>query len=99
MSADTLDTFGRPVVAITGVGVVSSLGRGVEENWTALTQGRSGIHRITRFPTENLRTTIAGIVDFMDVEPWSGIDLSYALAEAAGTEAIESAGLDARLAA
>ena len=58
MSADLLDTFGRPVVAITGVGVVTSLGRGVEENWTALTQGRSGIHRITRFPTDNLRTTI-----------------------------------------
>ena len=57
MSADLLDTFGRPVVAITGVGVVTSLGRGVEENWTALTQGRSGIHRITRFPTDNLRTT------------------------------------------
>ncbi len=96
MSADLLDTFGRPVVAITGVGVVTSLGRGVEDNWAALTQGRSGIHRITRFPTDNLRTTIAGTVDFMDVEPWSGIDLSYALAEAAGTEAIESAGLDAR---
>ncbi|KAA0971172.1 beta-ketoacyl-ACP synthase [Aureimonas fodinaquatilis] len=93
MSSSDLDFLGRPIVAITGVGVVSSLGRGVAENWSALTGGRSGIHSITRFPTGNLRTTIAGTVDFMNVEPWSGIDLSYALAEAAGTEAIERAGL------
>lgn len=93
MSDKDTDALGRPIVAITGMGVVTSLGRGVAENWAALTAGRSGIHRITRFPTGNLRTTIAGTVDFMDVEPWSGIDLSYALAEAAGTEAIEGARL------
>ncbi|WP_062211420.1 beta-ketoacyl-ACP synthase [Aureimonas sp. AU12] len=94
MAASDRDFLGRPVVAITGIGVVSSLGRGVDENWAALAAGRSGIHTITRFSTENLRTTMAGTVDFMDVSPWSGIDLSYALAEAAGTEAIERAGLD-----
>ncbi len=94
MALSDLDFQGRPVVAVTGVGVVSSLGRGVADNWAALTAGRSGIHRITRFPTDNLRTTIAGTVDFMNVDPWSGIALSYALAEAAGTEAIAMAGLD-----
>ena len=92
-SAQDLDFMGRPVVAVTGIGVVSSLGRGVDDNWAALTAGRSGIHRISRFSTDNLRTTIAGTVDFMDVEPWSGIDLSYALAEAAAVEAIARAGL------
>jgi 3-oxoacyl-[acyl-carrier-protein] synthase II len=35
-------------------GVVSSLGQGVDDNWTALTAGQSGIHRITRFSTEGL---------------------------------------------
>ncbi|WP_062114127.1 beta-ketoacyl-ACP synthase [Aureimonas sp. AU40] len=94
MASSDLDFLGRPVVAITGIGVVSSLGRGVADNWSALVSGRSGIHTITRFATDNLRTTIAGTVDFMAVEPWSGIDLSYALAEAAGTEAIAMAGLD-----
>jgi 3-oxoacyl-[acyl-carrier-protein] synthase II len=94
MASRDLDFQGRPVVAVTGVGVVSSLGRGVADNWAALTAGRSGIHPITRFPTDNLRTTIAGTIDFMNVEPWSGIALSYALAEAAGTEAIAMAGLD-----
>ncbi|MBB3949518.1 beta-ketoacyl-ACP synthase [Aureimonas jatrophae] len=93
MPSSDLDHLGRPVVAVTGVGLVTSLGRGVADNWTALTAGRSGIHTITRFPTDNLRTTIAGTVDFMNVEPWSGIDLSYALAEAAGREAIQQSGL------
>ncbi|MCQ8781315.1 beta-ketoacyl-ACP synthase [Mangrovibrevibacter kandeliae] len=94
MSTDT-DFLGRPLVAITGIGVVSSLGRGVEANWDALTAGRSGIHAITRFSTENLRTTIAGTVDFMPVEPLTSSDLSHALAEAAGLEALAMAGTKA----
>jgi 3-oxoacyl-[acyl-carrier-protein] synthase II len=56
-------------VAVTGIGIVTSLGRGRDVNWQKLTAGTSGIHRITRFPTEGLRTTIAGSVDFMDVRP------------------------------
>jgi 3-oxoacyl-[acyl-carrier-protein] synthase II len=92
MSAD-LDHLGRPIVAVTGLGLVTSLGQGVSDNWAALREGRSGIHSITRFSTQNLRTTIAGTVDFMKVEPWTGIDLSYALAESAGREALAMAGL------
>ena len=45
------DRQGRPLVAVTGLGVVTSLGQGREDNWTALTAGRSGIHAINRFPT------------------------------------------------
>jgi len=56
------DAKGRPVVVVTGMGVVTSLGRGKQDNWKALTSGRSGIKRITRFATEGLRTTIAGCV-------------------------------------
>ena len=90
-----MDSRGRPVVAVTGVGVISSLGRGVEENWSALTAGRSGIHRITRFPVENLRTTIAGTVDFLDGAD-NSTDRSYALAECAASEAVAMAGFGAR---
>jgi 3-oxoacyl-[acyl-carrier-protein] synthase II len=57
------DRHNRPVVAVTGIGTVSPLGFGVAENWAALTAGRSGIRRITRFPLDGLRTTIAGCVD------------------------------------
>ena len=94
MTPIDLDFRGRPVVAVTGIGIVSSLGRGIDDNWAALTAGRSGIHRITRFETDNLRTTIAGTVDFMDVHPITGIDLSYALAESAGLEAVRMAGYE-----
>lgn len=90
-----LDAKGRPVVAVTGMGVVTSLGRGKDTNWAALTAGRSGIRRIARFPTEGLRTTIAGTVDFMGVEPYSAYELSYAIAEAAAEEAIVQSGIAA----
>jgi 3-oxoacyl-[acyl-carrier-protein] synthase II len=61
------DKKGRPLVAVTGMGVVTSLGNGKADNWAALTQGRSGIRSITRFPTDGLRTTIAGTVDTLKV--------------------------------
>ena len=88
-----LDHSGRPVIAITGTGVVSSLGRGKEDNWKALTAGKSGIHAINRFPTDHLRTTIAGTVDFMTAPEEGSAALTYALAEAAALEAIAEAGL------
>jgi 3-oxoacyl-[acyl-carrier-protein] synthase II len=65
----TKDRHGRPLVAVTGIGIVTSLGWGTEANWTALTAGRSGIRRITRFPNDHLRTTIAGTVDLPDEAP------------------------------
>jgi 3-oxoacyl-[acyl-carrier-protein] synthase II len=57
------DHLGRPVVAVTGVGLVTPLGLGVAESWGGLLAGRSGIRRITRFPVDHLKTTIAGSVD------------------------------------
>jgi 3-oxoacyl-[acyl-carrier-protein] synthase II len=88
--ADT-DTLGRPLVAVTGLGLVTSLGRGQADNWAALTAGRSGIHGITRFSTENLRTRIAGTVDFEAVEPFCAPVLSERLAELAAEEAVAQA--------
>jgi 3-oxoacyl-[acyl-carrier-protein] synthase II len=79
-------------VAVTGIGIISPLGRGRDKNWQKLTAGTSGIHRITRFPTEGLKTTIAGSVDFMDVTPIPPV-LSYAFAEAAAAEALTQSGL------
>ena len=88
MAAEVKDAKGRPVVVVTGMGVVTSLGRGKDANWSALTAGRSGIKRITRFPTEGLRTTIAGTVDCIDVGTYSAYDLSLAMAEVASDEAL-----------
>ena len=88
------DHLDRPIVVVTGVGVVSSLGEGKQENWAKLTAGTSGIHAIDRFKTDNLRTKIAGTVDFMNFdEPMSAPALSFALAKSAGGEALGEAGL------
>ncbi|WP_376088393.1 beta-ketoacyl-ACP synthase [Roseomonas sp. CCTCC AB2023176] len=57
------DHLERPLVAVTGIGAVTSLGFGREENWRRLLAGESGIRRIARFPTDHLKTTIAGTVD------------------------------------
>ena len=35
----------------------------IPASWAAMMAGKSGISRIRRFPTEKLRTTIAGTVD------------------------------------
>lgn len=85
------DHKGRPVVVVTGMGIITSAGRGKEQNWAALSAGRSGIKTISRFPTDGLKTTIAGTVDFLGIEPYSAYELSSAMAEAAADEALEQA--------
>lgn len=87
------DNKGRPLVAVTGIGMVSPLGQGQDTNWQALTAGRSGIHRITRFPTEGLRTTIAGTIDFVEAEPLCAPALSERLADLAAEEAVAQSGI------
>lgn len=88
-----IDTFGRPIVAVTGIGVITSLGVGKKDNWEALTSGRSGIHTITRFPTDHLNTTIAGTVDFLASSSAGSTQLTHELAETAAEEAIAQSGL------
>jgi len=90
------DKFGRPIVVVTGMGVVTSLGAGKEDNWAKLTAGESGIRTITRFSTEGLKTSIAGTVDFLKVEPFSSPDLSQKLAETAAEEAVAQAAIGAK---
>ena len=63
MSDAYKDHLGRPIIAVTGMGVITSLGQGVQDNWAALTSGTSGIHTITRFPTEGLSTKIVAMKD------------------------------------
>jgi 3-oxoacyl-[acyl-carrier-protein] synthase II len=92
-NASFRDSKGRPLVAVTGLGIVTSLGQGQADNWAALTAGRSGIHTIARFPTGGLRTRIAGTVDFLDTDPLVAPALSQRFAEAAAEEAVAQSGL------
>lgn len=80
----------RRRVVITGIGIVSPLGTGVEANWENVTAGKSGIGYITRFDTSNFPTRIAGEVkdfraeDFIPKKELRKMDpfLQYALASA-----------------
>ncbi len=96
MVACQVDARGRPVVAVTGLGLVTSLGQGLATNWQGLTEGRSGLRRIDRFTTDGLNSNVAGCVDFMGVEPYSAYELSRAMASAVALEAVEQSGIGSR---
>lgn len=83
------DAKGRPIIVVTGTGIVTALGEGKQDNWAALTSGRSGIHTITRFPTEGLRTTIGGTIDFIEADPFNCSELTTEIAKRAASEAVE----------
>ncbi len=89
----THDKFGRPIVVVTGIGVVTSLGAGKAENWAKLTAGESGIRAIRRFATDGLRTRVAGTIDFVPAEPSCAPALSERFAELAVAEAIGQAAI------
>src|SRR3569623_3240967 len=90
------DKFGRPTVVIPGMGVVTSLGAGKAENWKKPTAGESGIRTISRFPTDGMRTTMAGTVDFNPVEPFISTTLSDKLADLATEEAVTQAAIGSK---
>jgi 3-oxoacyl-[acyl-carrier-protein] synthase II len=93
--AATRDKVGRPIVVVTGTGVVTSLGAGKADNWAKLSAGQSGIHAISRFPTDGLKTRIAGTVDFLGAQP-SSAALTAHLGELAAEEAIGESGIGRR---
>ena len=74
-------------VVITGLGIVSPLGTGVEKNWEAACAGKSGIGNITKFDASQFPSQIAGEVldfkseDFMDKQQIRRFDvfIHYAL--------------------
>jgi 3-oxoacyl-[acyl-carrier-protein] synthase II len=94
-------------VVVTGMGLVTPLGTGVEKNWDALIAGRSGIRRISRFSNlEAYPSQIAGEVpdfspaDFIEPKEIKKMDLFIQYAVAAAAMAITDSGLkiDAELA-
>lgn len=86
-------------VVVTGVGLVSPLGTGVEKNWEALLQGRSGIRRLSRFPAEGFASQIAGEVpdfraeDYIEPKEIKKMDLFIQYALAAASMAMDDSSL------
>jgi len=86
-------------VVVTGVGIVSPLGTGVEKNWEAITAGQSGLGPITRFDAAELPTQIAGEVkdfnaeDYIDKKEIKKMDLFIQYGLAAAEMALNDSGL------
>lgn len=89
---------GRRVV-VTGLGLISPLGIGVEKSWSGLLQGRSGVRRITQFDASSFATKIAGEVDGFNPEDYiepkevKKMDRFIHFGVAASTMAMEDSGL------
>mgnify|MGYP000574851148 FL=1 len=88
--------MGRRVV-VTGVGLVTPLGTGVEKTWSALCAGKSGIGPITRFDASEVGVNIAAEVkdfqveDHIDKKVAKHLDLFVQYAVAAAGEALRNA--------
>ncbi len=86
-------------VVVTGAGLVTPLGTGIEKNWQRLLAGESGIGPITHFDAEKFATRIAGMVpdfrptDFIDAKELKKMDTFIHYALAASNMAMEMAGL------
>ena len=89
----------RRRVVVTGIGLVTPVGTGLEKSWQALVNGRSGIGPITHFDASQHTTRIAGEVkdfkpeDFIDRKEARRMDLFIQYAVAAAKMALESSGL------
>jgi 3-oxoacyl-[acyl-carrier-protein] synthase II len=57
-------------VVVTGMGIVSPVGNSLESAWDAVTNGRSGIGKISHFDTTGYTTNIAGEVRDFDPKTW-----------------------------
>jgi 3-oxoacyl-[acyl-carrier-protein] synthase II len=91
----------RRRVVVTGLGIVSPVGVGVEEAWPGIVAGRSGIAPITRFDAGAFASRIAGEVKNFDVSKWLSpkearrYDTFIHYGLVASMEAVRDAGLEA----
>ena len=89
----------RRRVVITGLGVVTPLGIGVDKTWQALLVGQSGIGPITRFDASDYSCQIAAEVkdfdpaDYIEKKEIKKMDTFIQYAIAASQEAVDDAGL------
>ncbi len=95
-------------VVITGMGMVSPLGMGVDHNWDAITNSKSGIKKIEHFDVSDITSQIAGVIPTTkDENPTNGdfnadlylhpkeqrkVDVFITYGIAAAQEAIEDSG-------
>jgi 3-oxoacyl-[acyl-carrier-protein] synthase II len=87
-------------VVVTGLGLVTPVGTGLDNAWSNILQGKSGIGPITRFDTTKHETKIAGEVrdlkpeEYISAKELKRMDLFVQYALAATKMAMDTAGLD-----
>jgi 3-oxoacyl-[acyl-carrier-protein] synthase II len=92
----------RRRVVVTGLGIVCPVGNTVDEAWGAITAGRSGITRITRFDAASFASQIAGEVKGFEASAYLNpkearrMDTFIHYGMAASIQAIKDAGLDVK---
>jgi len=90
----------RKRVVVTGYGLVTPIGTGLDKPWGNLIAGKSGIDYITRFDTSKVKTKIAGEVrdfnaaDFVTSKEAKRMDLFTQYALAGAKMAVEQSGLE-----
>jgi len=92
--------MGKRRVVVTGVGLITPLGIGVDASWKGLIEGRSGIRRITHFDPSVFVTQIAGEIegfkpeDYIETKEVKKMDRFIHLAYAASDMAMKDSGLN-----
>jgi len=95
-----MNTEKKDKVVVTGIGIISPIGTGIDLFWESLINGKSGITEITRFNTERYPTKIAGEIQDFNPEKYMPEDLANDLCRysqlglAATSMAIQDASLD-----
>ncbi|MEK7825099.1 MAG: beta-ketoacyl synthase N-terminal-like domain-containing protein, partial [Nitrospirota bacterium] len=86
-------------VVVTGLGLITPLGTGVEKSWKAICAGESGIDRITRFDPTEFSSRIAGEVkdfnpeDYIEKKEIKKMDTFIHFAVGASQIAVDDSGL------
>jgi 3-oxoacyl-[acyl-carrier-protein] synthase II len=60
----------RRRVVVTGLGIVSPVGNTVQEAWSNVLAGKSGVGRVTRFDASRIASKVAGEVKNFDVSQY-----------------------------
>lgn len=87
-------------IAVTGIGVICSLGIGCKTLWENLLKAESGIRKIHSFDTANLRSNVAGCVEdfdprqFMPIRVYRRMSRISQMAVATSIEALADSGLE-----
>lgn len=87
-------------VVITGLGIISPVGNDIDNAWSNLVSGRSGVGRITRFDASGLNAQIAAevkdfdVTDYMSAKEAKQMDTFIHYGVAAGVQAWKDAGLE-----